>query len=304
MTCQDRFGVNMLRSMTGFGRAESKDDNAILLVEIRSVNNRFLKVSTKLPEPLLPYQERLEKILKNRLSRGSVFMEIEYKSIQETPGFYINLETLKGYYRSVEELKKELGPEGDVPLAALFSLPGICERTKSQENNAEALVPTLERLVDSALNELINMRTQEGKVLGEEITRSKERILKLLKVPEERAHEVVSGYRDRLRKRVSNLLKGVEVELSDNDLAREVAFFAERSDVTEEVARLKSHIGQLEDAINEEGPSGRRQEFLVQEMFREANTMGSKVTDGDMLRAIIDIKMEIEKIKEQVFNVE
>lgn len=294
----------MLRSMTGFGRAESKDVNAILLVEIRSVNNRFLKVSAKLPEPFLPYQERLEKILKDRLSRGSVFMEVTYKPVQEAPGFYINLETLKGYYRSIEELKRELGPEGDVPLAALFSLPGICERTKSQENNVEALVPTLEGLVDSALNELINMRTQEGKALEEEITRSKERILELLKVPEERTHEVVSGYRDRLKKRVSNLLKGVDVELSDSDLAREVAFFAERSDITEEIARLKSHIGQLEDAINEKTPSGRRQEFLVQEMFREANTMGSKVTDGDMLRAIIDIKMEIEKIKEQVFNVE
>lgn len=294
----------MLRSMTGFGRAESKEDNAALLVEIRSVNNRFLKVSSKLPESFLPYQERLEKILKDRLSRGSVFMEIEYKPLQETPGFYINLETLKGYYRTIQELKEELGPEGDVPLASLFSLPGICERAKAQENNVEGLVPTLEKLINSALDELVNMRTQEGKALEEEIVRSKERIMQLLEVPEKRVHEVVSNYRDRLKKRVSNLLKGVDVELSDSDLAREVAFFAERSDITEEIARLKSHIAQLDDAISEEGPAGRRQEFLVQEMFREANTMGSKVTDGDMLRAIIDIKMEIEKIKEQVFNVE
>ncbi|MFQ5861993.1 MAG: YicC/YloC family endoribonuclease [Candidatus Brocadiales bacterium] len=294
----------MLKSMTGFGRAESKDDSAVLQVEVRSVNNRFLKVSSKLPEPFLPYQERLERVLKDGLSRGSVYLNVEYKPLHEAPGFYMNLETLKGYYRSIKELRDELGPEGDVPLASLFSLPGICERTKVLEDNVEGLVPVLENLVSSALDGLLSMRIQEGKALEEEIVRSKERIMHLLDELEERVPEVVNGYRDRLKKRVSNLLQGVDVELSEGDLAREVAFFAERSDITEEITRLRSHITQLEDTMREKGPSGRRQEFIVQEMFREANTMGSKVSDGDMLRGIIDIKMEIEKIKEQVFNVE
>ncbi|MEE9585080.1 MAG: YicC/YloC family endoribonuclease [Candidatus Brocadiales bacterium] len=294
----------MLRSMTGFGRAESRDDNAALLVEVRSVNNRFLKISTRIPEPFLPYQERLEKVLKDKLSRGSVYMEIEYKHVQETPVLHINLETLKGYYRSMKELQEELGPEGDVPLASLLSLPGICEKARVHEDNVEELVPVLEGLVNSALDGLLGMRAQEGRALEEEIIRSKERIMNLLDVLEKGAHEVVSCYRDRLRKRVSTLLQGIDAEVSDTDLAREVAFFAERSDIAEEIARLKSHISQLEDAMREEGPSGRRQEFLVQEMFREANTMASKVADGEMLRGIIDIKMEVERIKEQVFNVE
>lgn len=294
----------MLKSMTGFGRAESKDDNAVLSVEVRSVNNRFLKIASRLPEPFLPYQERLERILKDRLSRGSVHLDVEYKPLHEAPGFYINLETLKGYYRSIKELRDELGPEGDVPLAALFSLPGICERAKVLENDVERLVPTLENLINSALDHLLNMRTQEGRALEEAIACSKERIVRLLDTLEERAPEVVSSYRDRLRKRLSSLLEDVEVALPEGDLAREVAFFAERSDISEEIARLRSHIEQLEDAMSDERPSGRRQEFIVQEMFREANTMGSKVSDGDMLRDIIDIKMEIEKIKEQVFNVE
>lgn len=296
----------MLKSMTGFGRSEEKEGNVALTVEVRSVNNRFLKLSSRMPEQLLPHQERFEKILKDKLSRGSVHLDIAYKSAEEAPGFQINLETLKGYYRSMKELSEEMGPEGDVPLAALFSLPGICERTKAPENDivVEELVPGVEGLISSALDELIGMRTQEGRALEGEITGSLERIIKLLELPEKQASEVVSGYRNRLKKRVSNLLKGVDVELSDNDLAREVAFFAERSDITEEIARLKSHISQMEEAINGDAPSGRRQEFLVQEMFREANTMASKVADGDMLRSVIDIKMEIEKIKEQVFNVE
>ncbi len=294
----------MLRSMTGFGRAESKDDNAVLTVEIRSVNNRFLKVSTKLPDSLLAYREQWEKILKNRLSRGSVFMDIECRLLQELPGFQVNLETLKGYYGSLKELREELGPEGDVPLASLFSLPGICERVKVQENDLAELVPVFEKLINSALDELMGMRVQEGGVLEEDIVSSKERITRMLDVLEKRAPEVVSGYRDRLRKRVSNLLQGVDVELSDGELAREVAFFAERADIAEEITRLGSHISQLEEAIREDAPSGRKQEFIIQEMFREANTMGSKVSDGDMLRIVIDIKMEVEKIKEQVFNVE
>lgn len=294
----------MLRSMTGFGRAESKDEKTVLTVEIRSVNNRFLKVSTKLPDSLLAYREQWEKILKNRLSRGSVFMDIEYRLLQEPPGFQVNLETLKGYYGSLKELREELGPEGDVPLASLFSLPGICERVKVQENDLAELVPVFEKLVNSALDELIGMRVQEGGALEEDIVSSKERITRMLDVLEKRAPEVVSGYRDRLRKRVSNLLQGVDVELSDGELAREVAFFAERSDIAEEITRLGSHISQLEEALREDAPSGRKQEFIIQEMFREANTMGSKVSDGDMLRIVIDIKMEIEKIKEQVFNVE
>ncbi|MFQ5957514.1 MAG: YicC/YloC family endoribonuclease [Candidatus Brocadiales bacterium] len=294
----------MLRSMTGFGRAESKDDNTALTVEVRSVNNRFLKITSKLPESFLPYQERLERVLKDRLSRGSIRLDVEYKPIHETPGFYLNLDTLKSYYRSIKELRDELGPEGDVPLASLFSLPGICERAKVQENDVEGLVPVLEKLINLALDDLLSMRTLEGKALEEDIVCSKERIMQFLATLEERAPEVVNAYRSRLRNKLSNLLQDVDIELSEGDLAREVAFFAERSDITEEITRLKSHISQLEDAMSEEGPSGRRQEFIVQEMFREANTMGSKVSDGDMLRGIIEIKMEIEKIKEQVFNVE
>lgn len=294
----------MLKSMTGYGSAEYKDDKVSLHVEVRSINNRFLKITSRLPEAFIAYQEQLERPLKERVSRGSVHLDVEYRPLVEAPEYHVNLDTLKGYYRSLEKLREELGPEGDVPIASLFSLPGICERIKTQERGVEEQVPVLEGLVTTALNQLLEMRTQEGRALEKDIMRHKMEIEGLLVGLERKAPEVVSHYRDRLRKRVSLLLQETNVELSDSDLAREVAFFAERSDITEELARLRSHLQQMEDTVREGGPVGRRLEFIVQEMFREANTMGSKVCDGDMLKDIIDIKLAIERIKEQSFNVE
>ncbi|MFN3467366.1 MAG: YicC/YloC family endoribonuclease [Candidatus Brocadiales bacterium] len=294
----------MLKSMTGFGRAEHKDDKLHLQVEVRSVNNKYLKVTSDIPKPLLSYQEQLERHLREKVHRGSIHLGVEYRTAAEAVPYRMNLETLKGYYHSLQELRKELGPEGEVPLAALFSLPGICEKGEGLEKEAEAHLPILESLIDSALERLQEMRTQEGKALQEEILRCKRQIERLLTRLARKSPQVVEDYKERLSKRVSQLLKGTDVELADGDLAREVAFFAERSDITEEISRLKSHLQQMDETIKGGAPAGRRLEFIIQEMFREANTMGSKVGDGEMLRDVIDIKMEIEKIKEQAFNVE
>lgn len=295
---------NMLRSMTGFGQAEYKDDKVSLHVEVRSLNNRFLKVTSRVHEVFLSYQERLERPLKEGLSRGTIHLNIEYRPLLEVPGYHLNLETLKSYYRTMQKLREELGPEGDVPLASLFTLPGICERVTGVEGDVEGQVARAEGLVKEALAQLLEMRIQEGKALEVEIMRHKAQIERLLDRLEEKAPEVVTAYKERLRKRVSLLLQDASVELLDSDLAREVAFFAERSDITEEIARLRHHLLQMERAAQQELSAGRRLEFIVQEMFREANTMGSKISDGEMLKDVIDIKIEIEKIKEQSFNVE
>lgn len=290
--------------MTGFGQAEYKDDKVSLHVEVRSLNNRFLKVTSRVPEVFLSYQERLERPLKEGLSRGTIHLNIEYRPLLEVPGYHLNLETLKSYYRTMQKLREELGPEGDVPLASLFTLPGICERVTGVEGDVEGQVARAEGLVKEALAQLLDMRIQEGKALEVEIMRHKAQIERLLDRLEEKAPEVVTAYKERLRKRVSALLQDAGVELLDSDLAREVAFFAERSDITEEIARLRHHLLQMEGAAKQELSAGRRLEFIVQEMFREANTMGSKISDGEMLKDVIDIKIEIEKIKEQSFNVE
>ena len=293
----------MLKSMTGFGRAEYKENKLHIEVEVRSVNNKYLKITSSLPDTLLPFQEQLERHLKDKIHRGSVHLEIKCHTSTEAPAYRLNLETLKGYYRSLQELKKELGPEGEVPLAALFSLPGLCEKREGPED-IEVKLPLLESLINSALEKFQETRTQEGKTIEEEIFRCKRQIERLLTRLAKKAPQVVKNYKERLHKRVSQLLESSGIELAESDLAREVAFFAERSDITEEVARLKSHLQQIDETTKAEAPAGRRMEFITQEMFREANTTGSKVGDGEMLRDVIDIKMEIEKIKEQVLNVE
>lgn len=290
--------------MTGFGRAEYKNNKLHLQVEVRSVNNKYLKITSNVPDSFLPYQEQFERQIRDKIHRGSIHLDIEYRTTGEAPAYYLNLETLKGYYRSLQELQKELGPEGEVPMSALFSLPGICEKGKGPEKEIETQIPLLESVINSALERLQEMRTQEGKALQEEILRCKRQIERLLTRLSKKAPQVVKNYKERLQERVSQLLEGTATKLTGNDLAKEVAFFAERADITEEIARLKSHLQQIDETIRGEAPAGRRMEFIVQEMFREANTMGSKVADGEMLRDVIDIKMEIEKIKEQVFNVE
>ena len=294
----------MLKSMTGFGRAEHKDDKLHLQVEVRSVNNKYLKITSDVPNALLSHQEQLERHLKEKVHRGSVHLDVRCRTAVNSLPYHLNLEALKGYYRSLQELQKELGPEGEVPLAALFSLPGICEKGEGPEREVETQLPLVESLINSAMERLQEMRTQEGKALQEEILRCKRQIERILTRLTKKAPQVVENYRERLHKRVSQLLEGTKAELAESDLAREVAFFAERSDITEEIARLKSHLQQMDETVQGDAPAGRRMGFIVQEMFREANTMGSKVGDGEMLRDVIDIKMEIEKIKEQVFNVE
>jgi uncharacterized protein (TIGR00255 family) len=294
----------MLKSMTGFGRAEHKEDQLHLHVEVRSVNNKYLKITSDVPDTFLPYREQLEKCLREKIHRGSLHLEVEYRTTGEAPAYRLNLGVLKDYYHSLQELQKELGAGEEVPLAALFSLPGVYEKGEGAEKKTAAQLPLLESLINSAMEGLQQMRSQEGKALQEEIFRCKRQIERLLSRLSKKAPQVIESYKERLQKRVSQLLEGTTAELTENDLAKEVAFFAERSDITEEIARLKSHLQQMDEAIKGESPAGRRMEFLVQEMFREANTMGSKVADGEMLRDVIDIKMEIEKIKEQVFNVE
>ncbi len=290
--------------MTGFGKAEYKDDKVHIAVEVRSVNNKYLRITSSLPSLLLAYQERFEGRLREKVHRGSVHLEIGYHAFGEMPPYQINLVTLKGYYLSLQEIQKEFESKGEIPLHALLSLPGVCEKTDEKEKEMDGYLSLLDSLIHSAAEKLEETRAQEGKVLQAEILRCKRQIERLIARLAKKSPQVVENYRERLHKRIAQLLQGAAIELEEKDLAREVAIFAERCDITEEIARLKSHLEQMDEALKGDAPAGRRMEFLVQEMFREANTMGSKVADGEMLKDVINIKMEIEKIKEQAFNVE
>jgi uncharacterized protein (TIGR00255 family) len=197
-----------------------------------------------------------------------------------------------------------LGISGEVNLAALLALPGSLEKIGADGQVAQGLWPRVAGAVSAALDRLVAMREKEGERLCAEIRKSHDLIRQLLVQVEQRAPKMVADHQERLRERVNSLLRGTDVTVSNADLCREVALFAERSDITEEITRLRSHLQQLDETLRASEAVGRKLEFITQEMFREANTMASKASDPEMLRWIVSLKQEVDKIREQVMNIE
>lgn len=292
--------------MTGFGRAELKDEEKSIFVEIRSLNNKYLKINTKIPDSLLCFEDRIEKILRKELFRGTVNITLEYKTVDQTPRYVINKETLKEYNNLISEAQKEISSEQGVSLDKLISLPGVLEFKMGTEDKEEieGFWPELEKLVLLAVNDLKQMKDTEGKNLQAEIEKWKNKITLLLDSIEAQSENVVHEYRNRIQERISSLLKGTEIKIEQKDLYKEITIFADRCDITEETGRLRSHLLLLDNVMKNEAPTGRKLEFVVQEMFREANTIASKSNNSDIIKDVIEVKTEIERIKEQVFNIE
>ncbi len=296
----------MIKSMTGFGRAELKDEVKTITVEIRSLNNKYLKVNVKVPESLMGFEERIEKLLRKELLRGTINLTLEHKTSEQEPKCYINKDVLKEYNNLISEIGKEISSKQDISLEGLISLPGVLEFKKDMGNGkiADEFWPGLEKLIKVAINDLNDMRRFEGDNLQLEIEKWKDRISLLLDKIDTKAPNVVLEYQDRIQKRISSLLEGTEIKIEKEDLYKEVAVFADRCDISEELGRLRSHLLLLNTVMGNEEPTGRKLEFIVQEMFREANTIAAKANNADIIKDVIGMKTEIERIKEQVFNVE
>ncbi len=294
----------MPKSMTGFGEAESRDLEAAVRVIARSVNNKGLKLNFKLAEPLAACESELESVARNYLSRGYVDLQVCFERIGGQPEYRVNVAAVISYYDHLREIQRQIGATGDVNLAALLTLPGSLEKIEGLDKIGEPLLRRVTATLAAALEKLTAMREKEGARLCEEIRKSHDLIATLLARVEERAPMMTAQYQERLRERVNQLLRGTEVAVSSADLCREVAVFAERSDVTEEITRLRSHLQQLDEALRSAEPVGRKLEFLTQEMFREANTMASKASDPEALRWVVALKQEVDKIREQVMNIE
>ena len=292
--------------MTGFGRAELKGEENTILVEIRSLNNKYLKINTKIPELLTDFEERIGKLLKKEMFRGTVNLTLEYKTSEQEPKCFINKDVLKKYYNSVCETREEISSTQDVSLEKLISLPGVLEFKKDTGNGkvTDDLWLELEKSIKLAIDDLKHMKGVEGRNLQLEIEKWTNQISLLLDKIETRSANVVSGYRDRIQERIASLLEGTEIKIDKSDLYKEIAIFADRCDISEELGRLRSHLLLLNDVMKNEEPIGRKLEFIVQEMFREANTIAAKANNADIIEDVIDVKTEIERIKEQVFNVE
>jgi uncharacterized protein (TIGR00255 family) len=292
--------------MTGFGRAELKGDERTILVEIRSLNNKYLKINTKIPESLTNFEERIGKLIRKEVLRGTVNLTLDYKTSEQEPKCFINKDVLKRYYSSVCETREEISSKQDISLEKLISLPGVLEFKKDVGNGnvSDDLWSELEKSIKLAIVDLNHMKEVEGRNLQLEIEKWKNNIFLLLGKIEAKSVNLVPEYRDRIQERISSLLEGTEIKIEKDDLYKEVAIFADRCDISEELGRLRSHLLLLNDVMKNEEPTGRKLEFIVQEMFREANTIAAKANNAEIIKDVIDVKMEIERIKEQVFNVE
>jgi uncharacterized protein (TIGR00255 family) len=295
----------MIRSMTGFGVASTEVDGARYLVEVRALNSKYFKAMVRLPEDLQGLEGELEPILARRLNRGSVVLTVRFSDASADAAAQVNAKALRQY---LEQLRSAAGGDEaglSIDVGALLSLPGVVI-----SDTGEALIerarPELLRLVDEACARVLVMRTREGETLHDQLHKHRREIAERLAVIARRAPEVVMQYRQRLRERIDALLAESSSALRDEDLIREVAVYAERSDITEEVSRLQGHLEQFAEIIDaaDEEPSGRTLDFLSQEMLREANTIASKCLDVEISREIVEVKGDIDRIKEQVQNVE
>jgi uncharacterized protein (TIGR00255 family) len=288
----------MLQSMTGFGGAAVQIDGVDYSVEIRSVNNRYFKSTIKLPDPWSQKEIEIERMLRSRLARGTVNFSLRTRAASAEAAYAVNADALLQYVRQVREA---LGAEVRLEAGALLQLPGVCVPPAGEDLVERAWGP-LKQAVEEALDKLVEMRKREGEALHQDLMKQLDDIESRLGVVEQRKGEVVQEYHRRLTERVNELIAKAQLAVKQEDLVREVAVFAERSDVNEELSRLRGHIEQFRKTAADGDQAGRKLDFIGQELLREANTIGSKSNDVEIARAIVDIKSSIDRIKEQAAN--
>jgi uncharacterized protein (TIGR00255 family) len=300
--------VGVLLSMTGHGEARGQCDALHVAVEIRSVNNRYLKLMLRAPEPYNLLEAEVERVVRKHIHRGTIQVQLRVDRPRQAEDYRINETALRSYVGQVFAACEAMGidrPAGGELVGPLLTLPGVAPEPGSTEPPADEDWRFIERILGGALDRLQTMRRVEGARMAEELLEYRECIARQLQVVRDRAPEIVAGYRDRLVERVRGLLAESGASAGPDDVIREVSVFAERSDVAEEVVRLASHLEQFEKIVNTETDSpGRKLEFLVQEMGRETNTIGSKASDVAVSRHVVEIKATLEKVRELIQNVE
>lgn len=293
----------MIISMTGFGDATAERDGTHYAVEIRSLNNRYFKPIIKLPETISGLEPELESMLREKLGRGSITFILKMRSDSAEAAYHINTHALKSYLEQLQSVKG-LDRLVQIDLASLVQLPGVCQEPRDETDEIERHGPVVRDLAAKAIVKLNGMRAREGQQLFTELMRHVGVISDNLKEIAHRAPSVIEDYHRRLAQRVSQLLSKAELKVNEPDLIKEVAVFAERADIAEEIQRLTSHLGAFEQACREGEHAGRKLDFITQEMLREANTIASKANDAQIARHIVEIKGAIDRLKEQVQNVE
>jgi len=297
----------MINSMTGYGSAEGQLNNITYAVEIRTVNNRYFKASVKLPELVLFLEEDIERLLRKNLSRGTISYVLRLKNASANVLFDIDETALRAVMERLDRIASSADVKYPIDIGSLLTLPGILVPVSPDEEKAEQVKEMVLSITQEAVNELKQMRAAEGAALAADLDKHCKAISEDLE--QIRAHSaiVLQEYAKRLKKRVNGLLADAKLKLDEEMLAREVAVFADRSDISEEIARLDSHLQQFAESCQGRAngqAAGRRLDFISQEMLREANTIASKASDSEIIHWVVDIKCRIDRIKEQVQNIE
>ena len=293
----------MIVSMTGFGDATAENDGTHYAIEIRSLNNRFFKSTIKLPENVSGLEPEIETMLREKLGRGSITYILKMRMDSAEAAYHINTQALTSY---LEQLKAVQGLDKlmTIDLATLLGLPGVCQEPRDDTDEIERHGPTIRKLGDQAVVKLQAMRQREGQALFNDLMKHAKVISTNLASIQTRAPFVIEDYHKRLSQRVHDLISKAELQVNQADLLKEVAVFAERADISEEIQRLNSHLEAFEQSCRTGEHAGRKLDFITQEMLREANTIASKANDAQIAKHIVEIKGAIDRLKEQVQNVE
>ncbi|MFT3786163.1 MAG: YicC/YloC family endoribonuclease [Tepidisphaeraceae bacterium] len=292
----------MIVSMTGFGDSAAHVDGTHYAVEVRSLNNRYFKAIIKLPEVLAGMEPEVEVMLREKLGRGSITYILKLRTDSADAAYPINTAALESYLKQLRALPGFSGQSID--LAALLALPGVCQEPADDSAHIERHGATIRKLTTQAIDKLIAMRKREGIALHGDLGKHVGLIETNLAAIEQRAPSVVAEYHKRLLTRVNELIGKAELKVHEGDLLKEIAVFAERSDISEEIQRLRHHCKQFRDSCDKGEHAGRKLDFIAQEMLREANTIGSKANDAVIAGHIVEVKGAIDRVKEQVQNVE
>ena len=293
----------MINSMTGFGRCESSDGNRKFTVEMKGVNHRYLDVNIRMPKKLNLFETAIRSRLKQSIQRGKVDIFITYEDLSENQASLKYNEQLAGEYLACfKQMEEKFSLGNDIRVSTLLRSPEVLTM-EEQTLNEEELWNGLEKALFGAIGQFVETRTQEGRNLREDILKKLDGILKLVDFIEERSPQIVAEYREKLENKVRELLADTQIE--EGRIAAEVVIFADKICTDEEIVRLRSHVVHMKETLqSEESGIGRKLDFIAQEMNREANTILSKANDLEVSNAGIDLKTEIEKVREQIQNIE
>ena len=293
----------MLKSMTGFGRGENQDGIHNFNVEIKTVNHRYNDIVVRMPKHLNYLEENIKSLIKEKISRGRVEVYVGLEYIDESNlNIVVDMPLARAYKSELDRIINELNIRDEVKLSHMLALPEIIKKER-KEIEEDIVWECLKISLETALDNLIDMRIKEGLMLKKDMESKISKIGENLIEIENRSPLVVIEYKEKLKARIDELLDG-DLDIDEDRLNSEIAFFADKADINEEIVRLKSHSNQFLNSLNENEPVGRKLDFILQEMNREINTIGSKSEDLIISNCVVNIKSELEKTREQVQNVE